>query len=107
MFCSWLTTLLAMAEGIAKPIPTLPPLGEKIALLMPMTSPFMLNSGPPELPRLIGASIWMKSSSGPERISRPRAEMMPFVVVPPRPKGLPMATTQSPTLAFSESPKIT
>ena len=32
---------------------------------MPITSPFMLNSGPPELPRLIAASVWMKSSYGP------------------------------------------
>ena len=31
-------------------------------LLMPMTSPFMLTSGPPELPRLMAASVWMKSS---------------------------------------------
>ena len=30
--------------------------------LMPMTLPSMSNSGPPELPRLIGASVWMKSS---------------------------------------------
>ncbi len=30
-----------------------PPVGEMIAVLMPMTSPFSLNSGPPELPRLM------------------------------------------------------
>ncbi len=30
-------------------------------------------------------------------MSRPRAEMMPVVTVPPRPKGLPTAMTQSPT----------
>ena len=58
----------------------------------------MLNSGPPELPRLIAASVWMKSSYGPWRISRPRAETMPAVTVPPRPNGLPIASTQSPTL---------
>ena len=28
---------------------------------MPMTSPFMLTSAPPELPGLIGASVWMAS----------------------------------------------
>ena len=33
--------------------------------------------------------------------------MMPAVTLPPRPKGLPMATTQSPTRALSESPKRT
>ena len=74
---------------------------------MPITSPFMLNSGPPELPRLIAASVWMKSSYGPERMSRPRAETMPAVTVPPRPNGLPIATTQSPTRAVSLSPKAT
>ncbi len=33
-----------------------------MAVVMPMTSPSMLNMGPPELPRLIDASVWMKSS---------------------------------------------
>jgi hypothetical protein len=55
-------TLLAIAEGIAKPMPIDPPDGEKIAELMPITSPLRLNIGPPELPRLIAASVWMKSS---------------------------------------------
>ena len=50
------------SRGMAKPMPTLPPEGEKIAVLTPITSPFRLKVGPPELPRLIGASIWMKSS---------------------------------------------
>ena len=71
--------------------------GEKIAVLMPITWPSRLKVGPPELPRLIGASIWMKSSYGPEPMSRPRAETMPAVTVPPRPNGLPTAITQSPT----------
>src|SRR6516162_10567188 len=31
--------------------------------------------------------------------------MMPDVTVPPRPKGLPIASTQSPTLALAESPQ--
>jgi hypothetical protein len=47
----------AISAGIAKPIPTLPPVGEKIALLMPITLPAMSNIGPPELPRLIEASV--------------------------------------------------
>ena len=38
-------------------MPTEPPVGEKIALLMPITWPFMSNIGPPELPRLIAASV--------------------------------------------------
>ena len=87
----------AMLAGIEKPMPIEPPEGEKIAVLMPITSPSMLNSGPPELPRLIAASVWMKSSYGPWRMSRPRAETMPAVTEPPRPNGLPIASTQSPT----------
>ena len=51
-----------MFAGIAKPMPIEPPEGEKIAELMPITSPSRLNIGPPELPRLIAASVWMKSS---------------------------------------------
>src|SRR5215469_2050983 len=39
-------------------------------------------------------------------MSRAVAEMMPDVTVPPRPNGLPMARTQSPTLALFESPQV-
>ena len=69
-----------------------------------MTWPSMLNSGPPELPLLIAASVWMKSSYGPWRISRPRADTIPAVTLPPSPNGLPIARTQSPTREASESP---
>ncbi len=40
-------------------------------------------------------------------MSRLRAEMTPTVTVWPRPNGLPIATTQSPTRASSESPNDT
>ena len=49
----------ALEAGTEKPMPIEPPVGEMIAVLMPMTSPSMLNSGPPELPRLMAASVWM------------------------------------------------
>ena len=39
------------------PAPIEPPEGEMIAVFTPMTSPSMLNNGPPELPRLIAASV--------------------------------------------------
>ena len=52
----------AMFEGTAKPMPTFPPAGPMIALLMPTISPRRLISGPPEFPGLIGASVWMKLS---------------------------------------------
>jgi hypothetical protein len=80
--------------GMAKPMPELwsAPL-EAIMVLMPMTSPWELSSGPPELPGLMAASVWMASSMGaPFGAADGRmALMMPRVMVPARPKGLPMA----------------
>ena len=87
-------------------MPTLPPDGENICELMPITSPSMLKSGPPELPLLMGASVWMKSSYGPALMLRLRAETMPAVTVEPMPKGSPMAITQSPMRALSLSPNL-
>ncbi len=39
-------------------------------------------------------------------MSRSRAERMPTVTVPPRPNGLPIAITQSPTRSAVESPNF-
>jgi hypothetical protein len=50
-------TGMAVLDGTANPIPIEPPEGEMIAVLTPMTSPSRLNSGPPELPRLMAASV--------------------------------------------------
>jgi hypothetical protein len=66
------------------------------AVLMPTTSPCDETSGPPELPGLSAASVWMTSSiSRPERDrnDRPRAETTPVVTVDSKPSGLPMAMT--------------
>src|SRR5258707_939607 len=92
---------------MAKPIPTLPPDGEKIIEFMPMTWPRRSKVGPPELPRLIGASIWMKSVYGPFPISRPSDETVAAVTGLDRPNGLPTATTQSPTRTCRSSPNST
>ena len=55
----WLTLLI----GIAKPMPTLPAFGSllpvRIWLVMPITRPNRSISGPPELPWLIAASVWI------------------------------------------------
>jgi hypothetical protein len=93
-----------MLLGMAKPMPMLPPPGARIAVLIPISSPLRFSSAPPELPRLIEASVWMKFSS-PSRFRplRPRAEIMPEVAVWPRPNGLPTATAKSPTRSLSES----
>ena len=55
-----------------------------IAVLMPITSPREETSGPPELPGLSAASVWITSSiSRPERArsERPSAETTPAVTV--------------------------
>ncbi len=55
-----------------------------IAVLMPTTSPAALTSGPPELPGLSAASVWITLSiSRPERVrsERPRALTTPAVTV--------------------------
>ena len=54
---SWSMTTMAVSEGTAKPMPIEPPVGEMMAVFTPMTSPSMLNSGPPELPLLMAASV--------------------------------------------------
>ena len=54
-------TLRAMFAGIANPIPMLPPDGDRICELIPMSSPAVFTSAPPEFPWLMGASVWMKS----------------------------------------------
>ena len=77
------------------------------AVLMPITSPREDTSGPPELPGLSAASVWITSSiSRPLRArnERPSAEMTPAVTVDSKPSGLPMATTSWPRRSFLESP---
>ncbi len=85
-------------------MPTAPADGDRIAVLTPTTLPSWVKSGPPELPRLIGASICRKESYGPSPMSRPRAETIPAVTVPPSPNGLPTAITHWPGSTSSESP---
>ncbi|VGP06415.1 hypothetical protein SB00610_00846 [Klebsiella quasipneumoniae subsp. similipneumoniae] len=51
-----------MLLGIAKPIPMLPPSGARMAVLMPISSPLRFTRAPPEFPRLIAASVWIKFS---------------------------------------------
>ena len=78
-----------------------------MAVFIPITSPSKLKSGPPELPWFIDASVCIKSSYLVKFISLFLAEIIPAVTVPPRPKGLPIAITQSPTRALSEFPNLT
>ena len=62
--------------------------------LMPMTCPYRLMSGPPELPLLSAALVWMSVMVTPSTsTSRLMADTMPSVSVPrsSTPSGLPMA----------------
>ena len=75
---------------------------------MPITSPRRLSSGPPELPGLMAASVWMtswvrRSATGS---GRPTALTTPTLTVWLRPNGLPIAITQSPGAICDESPSL-
>ncbi len=94
-------------RGIANPTPSLPPDSLWICEFTPITSAEAFRSGPPELPWLIGASVWIEfeivKSLG-ESIERWSALTIPLVTVCGRPNGLPIATTGSPTCTLSELP---
>ncbi len=89
----------------------LPP-SERMAVLMPITSPRLLKSGPPELPGLIAASVWITSAMlytpplEARRFStvRPRALTTPVVKVVCKLNGLPIAIARCPTSTCFESP---
>ncbi len=78
-----------------------------IRVFIPMTWPRVFSSGPPEFPGLMAASVWIMSTPVPcwPRVRlRPLAETTPTLRLFEKLKGLPMAMTQSPTSAASESP---
>ena len=92
---------------MAKPMPSLPPDSLSICALTPTTSPAPFTSGPPELPWLIAASVWIESlmvKSFGAVIWRCSALTIPLVTVPSSPNGLPSATTFSPTVSSFELP---
>ena len=89
-----------MSTETAKPTPTLPPPEERIWELMPITRPRASSSGPPELPRLIAASVWIASlieKSVSASIVRFLADTTPTESEFSSPNGLPIAATGSPT----------
>ena len=59
LLMSWVMISRAMLIGIEKPIPWPE---DTMAVLIPTTLPSMFSSGPPELPGLMEASVWMKAS---------------------------------------------
>src|SRR5438105_277897 len=74
---------------------------------MPITSPFMLKSGPPELPGFTAASVWMNGTYVPSGSERAVALTMPAVAVFSKPNGEPIASTHSPTRSLAGSPSFT
>ena len=75
------STKLAVLAATAKQMPCAPMI---TAVLMPTTSPREDTNGPPELPGLSAASVWITSSiSRPveARSERPSAETTPVVTV--------------------------
>ena len=98
------STKLAVLAATAKQMPCAPMI---TAVFTPTTSPCEDTSGPPELPGLSAASVWITSSiSRPvrERKLRPSAETTPVVTVDSKPSGLPMAITSWPRFKRLESP---
>jgi len=109
---------VALDTGTANPIPSA---CIAVAVLMPTTRPVSSRSGPPELPGLIAASVWMNRTRSAQRgvvaalspepgafrgaaMDRPRLDTIPNVTVWSRPMGWPMATTQSPTRSVASLP---
>src|SRR4051794_38046880 len=72
----------------------------------------MFTSGPPELPGLIAASVWIAGyvvevfCDSPTDTGRFSELTIPLVTVASRPKGDPIATTGSPTCSRLESPSF-
>src|SRR5512132_2238525 len=93
---------LAALTGTAKPIACA---SSEMRVLMPITAPQRSTSGPPELPGLIGASVWIIGSSEMPGSSRFIPLTIPRVIVWSSPIGLPIATTSSPTFTPAESPR--
>ena len=125
---SWSAMETTRSEGIAKPRPIDPAwpsaevASDLIEELMPMTAPVASNNGPPELPGLMEASIWMalvttrsedacvwscevESSSMETSTGRLSAETMPVVTVFDKPSGAPIAMTGAPTCRLCDEAK--
>ena len=74
---------------------------------MPITRPRASSSGPPELPGLIAASVWIAlpiSKRVSDSMLRSTAEITPIESDWLSPNGLPIAATGSPTSMLLELP---
>jgi len=76
---------------------------------MPITWPWSFRSGPPLLPWLIAASVWIAFAIGwlfGDVIVRSSADTIPVETLSARPKGSPIAITASPTRSLVEFPNV-
>ena len=91
--------------GMAKPIASVL---VRTIVLMPITSPTSLTNGPPLLPELSAASVWMyvpfRLTAPTSKADRLGDETIPNVTVKSSPTGQPTAITQSPDASLDESP---
>ena len=93
--------------GTAKPTPSPPPERDWICWLTPITRPSEPTSGPPELPGLIAASVWIApaiENSVSDATLRSTAETIPTDSDPACPNGDPIAATGCPTSTCELSP---
>mmetsp|Transcript_92971 Transcript_92971/g.258978 ORF Transcript_92971/g.258978 Transcript_92971/m.258978 type:complete len:244 (-) Transcript_92971:701-1432(-) len=93
--------------GMARPTPAKVPLPLRMAVFTPMTLPSLFNKGPPLLPGLIEASVWMTPLIGrppAPSIVRDTPLTMPRLRLCSRPNGLPKAKTSWPTTTSPEVP---
>ena len=71
---------------------------------IPISSPFTLTNAPPEFPALIAASVCINDSMSFAPKDLALALIIPAVTVELKLKGLPTASTHSPTFNLSLSP---
>mmetsp|Transcript_12376 Transcript_12376/g.34026 ORF Transcript_12376/g.34026 Transcript_12376/m.34026 type:complete len:294 (+) Transcript_12376:350-1231(+) len=102
------TFFATVSMGMARPTPAKVPLPVRMAVFTPTTRPSESNSGPPLLPGLMDASVWMTPLMGrppTPSIFLETPLMMPRLRLCSRPKGLPNAKTFCPTRRFAEVPR--
>mmetsp|Transcript_126985 Transcript_126985/g.270760 ORF Transcript_126985/g.270760 Transcript_126985/m.270760 type:complete len:214 (-) Transcript_126985:469-1110(-) len=94
--------------GMARPTPEEVPLVVRIALFTPITVPELSSRGPPLLPGLMAASVWMMPFSGlplAPTIVRETPLITPLLKLCSMPMGLPRAKTCWPTMRSSDEPQ--
>ena len=96
-----------MSTGTANPTPSPPPELVLICWLIPITLPSSSTSGPPELPGLIAASVWIAPeiwNAVSPVIERSTADTTPTDSDWASENGEPIAATGVPTSTCSEFP---